>query len=93
MKRKWHVSATVVAGHYVGEFEAETGEEAIVMASEEAHVRACYQCARGIQDPELIKFVAESGDDLVENEPEVSWEEQARAAGWTPPKKASKKRT
>lgn len=61
------------------------------MASEDAHVSVCHQCARGIRAPELVKFVAESGDDFVENDPELSWEEQARAAGWTPPKKSKRK--
>lgn len=47
----------------------------------------CHQCARDIEDPELTTFVAESEDgDVVERRDEPTWEEQARAAGWTPPR-------
>ena len=86
-KRTWSVTATVFGGRYCGEFEAETGEEAIEAAMDQASVSVCHQCANDVGDVELGRFVATCGDDVVEDEPELTWQQQATAAGWTPPKK------
>lgn len=67
--------------------EAETGEDAIEQAMDGAGVNVCHQCANDVGDVELGRFVATCGDDVVEDEPALTWQEQAKAAGWTPPPK------
>jgi len=83
----WTVTAAVFGGHHLGEFEAETGDEAIAMAVRGAGVSLCHECSRDISDPQLERFVAECGDEVFEDEPSRTWEDQARAAGWRPPAK------
>ena len=61
----WSVTGSVVAGTYIGEFEAETGEEAIKKASRQAGVSLCHQCSGEISDPEiesLTAFCEETGE-------------------------------
>ena len=89
--KTWNVTARVVASHYAGEVEAATGEEAIEKARDKASVSVCWQCAEDISDPELDNFVAECGDEVVKDDECLTWEERARAAGWTPPRAEGKK--
>lgn len=63
---KFRVSATVVGSKYIGEFEAETAEEAEVMAwqSGNAHVSMCHECTDECEDPECSEMhVAAVTDD------------------------------
>lgn len=55
---KWSVYGKVVASTYIGEFEAETKEEALDKAGKEAHVSVCHQCSRKIEDPEVTDMTA-----------------------------------
>ena len=59
-KKKWHVSATVVGSKYLGEFEADTAEEAIELAgaSDAAWVNLCHQCAEECEDPQIDHIAA-----------------------------------
>ncbi len=66
--KTWTVTGTVVAGTFVGEYEAETGQEAIEQAWADAYVGICHHCAQRISDPEVTQLTAESPDgELVES--------------------------
>ena len=55
------MSGIVTASKYLGEFEADSEEEAIEMAlnSEEASVSICHQCSHDVSDPEINEANAE----------------------------------
>lgn len=91
MKKKWSVTAVVTGSKHIGTFMAETGEKAIQMAydSDTCDVSFCHQCDTECEDPQIGSLVASSGDDVVDEH--ESWQDRARAAGWTPPKKGPKK--
>ncbi len=89
MKKTWMVTAAVVGSKYIGKYEAETGEEAIELAYADADVSLCHRCARKIENAEVEYMSAECGNDVVSGE--ETWQDKARAAGWTPPKKGPKK--
>ncbi len=61
---KYHVYGHVVGTKYLGEFEAETPEEAKEMAieAEEAHVSFCHQCSRECSDPEIHEATVEEAE-------------------------------
>lgn len=68
----WRVGGSVVAGTYVGRFEALTAQEAIEKAKKQASVSVCHQCSEDISDPEIESFWAESeetGETFDEREP------------------------
>ena len=58
---KWNVYAIITGSKYLGEFEAETQEEAQDKAAEspDAYVSICHQCAKDIDDPQISEFQAE----------------------------------
>ena len=58
---RYRVSGIVTGTKYLGEFEANSEEEAVGMAlnSEEAYVSMCHQCAHGCEDPEIHEANAE----------------------------------
>lgn len=58
---KFRCYAAVTGSKYLGEFEAATKEEAEEMAAEsdEAYASLCHQCARQIEDPEVVSVTAE----------------------------------
>lgn len=56
---KFRVYASVVGSKYLGEFEAETKEEAIKMAEADACVSLCHQCDSECEDPEIDELFAE----------------------------------
>ncbi len=57
--KKFSVSGTVVGGKYLGEFEAETAEEAVEKALESAHVSFCNQCSDECENAEIQSAEAE----------------------------------
>lgn len=61
--KRWSVTGTVVAGMYVGEYEAETAEEACRKAARDIDVSVCHQCSRKISDPEVEDLHAEEIDE------------------------------
>lgn len=53
-KKRWRVYGIVTGSKYLGEFEAETAEEAEQMAvNENGYVSLCHQCADECEDPEI----------------------------------------
>lgn len=65
---KYNVGGAVHASTYIGEIEADSPEQAIEKAYEQAHVSVCHQCARDIQDPEVANLWAEDADGNVTQE-------------------------
>lgn len=63
--KKWRVSGTVVGSAYLGEFEAETKEEAEEMAlnSDAASISFCWQCSDQCEDPEVQSVHADEVTD------------------------------
>ncbi|UUZ85641.1 hypothetical protein LJK88_20350 [Paenibacillus sp. P26] len=61
---KYRVYAVVTATKYMGEFEAESKEEAEQMAweSDKAYVSVCHQCARNVDSPEIDRMEVEEID-------------------------------
>lgn len=59
-KKRWAVSGVVVGSKYLGEFEANTAEEAVEMAlnGPTAYVSLCHQCASECEDPEITDAIA-----------------------------------
>jgi len=57
----FRVNATVTGSKYLGEFEAETAEDAIEMAlnSDRAVVSLCHHCSDKCIDPECSEAFAE----------------------------------
>lgn len=92
---KWRVSATVAGTKYLGEYEAADGRAAVDAAlTEHGSVNLCHQCSRQCEDGEVIEATATN---IVTDEEHAwsatpdDWEAKARAAGWSPPKKATKR--
>lgn len=58
---KYRAYAVVHSSKYLGEFEAASREEAEQMAweSDEAYVSLCHQCAREINDPDIVDIELE----------------------------------
>ena len=58
---KWDAYGTVTGTKYLGQFEAETEEEAIAQAenSEQTYVSLCHHCSDQCDDPEIGKITAE----------------------------------
>ena len=89
---KWSLYGTVTASTYVGTVEADTAVEAIDKGLRSARVSLCHQCERVIGDPEITSITAESDNGQSHDWTDLpTWEDQARAAGWTPPKAKAKK--
>lgn len=59
---KYSISASVVASKHIGEYEAETEEQAIEMAWKDASVSVCHYCSRQIDEPEIEELHAEKID-------------------------------
>lgn len=61
---RYNVVAKVVGSKYLGEFEAETAEEAIekALVSRAAHISLCHQCTDECEDPECEEATAEMID-------------------------------
>lgn len=57
--KTWRVGGGVSASTYVGEFEADTWQEAIEKAYKVAGVSVCHECAEHISDPEIDHLWAE----------------------------------
>lgn len=58
----FHCYAAVTGGKYLGEFEADTAEQAVELAWHEAHVSLCHHCSREISDPEVDSITAEPAE-------------------------------
>lgn len=56
---KYRVYGVVKATKYVGEYEAETEDDAKDLAWGDAYVSVCHQCSREIEDPEIEELVVE----------------------------------
>lgn len=62
---RYRVRGTVIGTKYLGEFEANSEEEAVELAlnSEEACVSLCHQCSGDCEDPEIHEANAELIDE------------------------------
>lgn len=56
---KFSVFGVVSATKYIGEYEAETKEEAEQMAWDDAYVSICHQCSSEVEDPEITELIVE----------------------------------
>ncbi|MHA6530211.1 hypothetical protein [Paenibacillus sp. BAC0078] len=58
---KFRIYGRVIATKYIGEFEAESKEQAEEMAwkSDEAYVSLCHQCSGEAEDPEIHELEIE----------------------------------
>jgi len=58
---KYRVYATITGSKYIGEFEANSKEEAEEMAwkSNDYCVSLCHQCSREMEDPEITELELE----------------------------------
>ena len=56
---RYSVTGAVHASTFVGEYDANTPEEAIERAYRDAGVSLCHECAREVSDPEVCELVAE----------------------------------
>jgi hypothetical protein len=58
---RWNVYGAVTGSKYLGQFEADTEEEAIAKAedSDQTYVSLCHQCSDQCGDPEIGKITAE----------------------------------
>jgi len=63
--KTYRVHGLVKGGKYLGEYEANSKEEAIEMAlnSNEAHVSMCHQCSDQCEDPMIEEAFAETDDE------------------------------
>lgn len=62
MKKTFHVGCGVVGGAYIGEYEAETWEEAVELSRGDAGISLCHQCSRQCSDLEVDHFWAEDDE-------------------------------
>ena len=60
---KYDISARVVGSKYIGEFEADTKEEAIELAWKKAWVSLCHQCSSECEDAEIEDLYADEVND------------------------------
>jgi len=56
---KYRVYGTVMGGKFLGEYEADTKEEAEEMAWENADVSLCHQCSCECDDPQVTEITTE----------------------------------
>lgn len=56
---KYHVYAKVVGTKYIGDYEADSEEQAEEMAGKDAYVSLCHQCSSECESPEIDGFVIE----------------------------------
>jgi hypothetical protein len=64
MTKRWDCYGVVRGTKYLGTFEADTADEAEVLASNSAAagVRLCHQCDPQCEDPEISEIRAEPAD-------------------------------
>lgn len=56
---RYSVTGAVHASTFIGEYDANTPEEAIELAYADAGVSLCHECARDVSDPEVCELTAE----------------------------------
>lgn len=56
---RYSVSGAVVGSTWIGEYDANTPEEAIGLAYNDAGISLCHECARKVSDPEVLELTAE----------------------------------
>ena len=58
--KKYGVTATVVGGKWIGEYEAANAEEAIrlALADDRMGIQLCHYCSSHVEDPMITKLVA-----------------------------------
>lgn len=60
---KYSIYASVVASKHIGEYEANSKEEAIEMAWKDAHVSLCHQCSgKELDEPQIEELHADEVD-------------------------------
>lgn len=56
---KYSIYGVVAATKYIGEYEANSKEEAEEMAWQDAHVSVCHQCANEVDGADITELVVE----------------------------------
>jgi hypothetical protein len=56
---RYSVTGAVHGSTWIGEYDANTPEEAIELAYNDAGVSLCHECARSVSDPEVCELTAE----------------------------------
>lgn len=56
---RYSVSGAVHGSTWIGEYDANTPEEAIELAYNDAGISLCHECARSVSDPEVCDLTAE----------------------------------
>lgn len=56
---KYNVYALITGSKFLGEYEADSPEEACAMAEPNADVSICHQCAKEIDDAQIDSLQAE----------------------------------
>ena len=56
---KFSVYGVIKAAKYIGEYEADTKEEAEELAWKDAHVSICHQCSSEVDEPDIVELVVE----------------------------------
>lgn len=68
MAKRYRVSGTVTGSVYIGEYEANSKEEAEALAEQDAHVSFCHQCGGNCESPEITELHVDEVDDEVEGD-------------------------
>lgn len=56
---RYSVTGAVVGSTWIGEYDANTPEEAFEFARDDAGISLCHECARSVSDPEVCELTAE----------------------------------
>lgn len=56
---RYSVTGAVHGSTWIGEYDANTPEEAIELAYNDAGISLCHECARSVSDPEVCELTAE----------------------------------
>ena len=65
--------------------EADTPDDAIELASDDLWPSLCHQCSDEVELGDIYGFMVYDANDKVVHDDAKTWQQHARAAGWTAP--------